>query len=156
MGYAITDYATASDWHDRHFPDIAFNLARQPSVVSLNLAVQRSRNKKTGFGMTFQYRVVDGATEELNHYGLELARLADLPEDVLVEGREVAEKLAALHTRQEKESESGKISARRRVLLRVRTQLCQALDHSLLPEEDLLDYVGQIQKDMASLLLESA
>ncbi|KIL62206.1 hypothetical protein M378DRAFT_187403 [Amanita muscaria Koide BX008] len=139
-----------------HFPDIAFNLARQPSVVSLNLAVQRSRNKKTGFGMTFQYRVVDGATEELNHYGLELARLADLPEDVLVEGREVAEKLAALHTRQQKESESGKISARRRVLLRVRTQLCQALDHSLLPEEDLLDYVGQIQKDMASLLLESA
>ena len=51
--------------------------------------------------------------------GLELARLADLPEDVLAEGREVAEKLAALHTRQQKESESGKISARRRVLLRV-------------------------------------
>jgi hypothetical protein len=52
--------------------------------------------------------------------GLELARLADLPEDVLTEGRKMAEKLTALHAKRQGESESGKISARRKALLRVK------------------------------------
>ena len=52
--------------------------------------------------------------------GLELARLADLPEDVLTEGRRMAEKLTALHAKRQGESESGKISARRKALLRVK------------------------------------
>jgi hypothetical protein len=51
--------------------------------------------------------------------GLELARLADLPNDVMVEGRRVATTLAALHARQHEESESRKISTRRKALLRV-------------------------------------
>lgn len=52
--------------------------------------------------------------------GLELARLADLPEDILTEGRKMAEKLTALHAKRQGESESGKISARRKALLRVK------------------------------------
>ena len=85
----------------------------------------------------------------------------------------MAEKLAALHARDQGESESGKISMRRKALLRVnlrvlkvsflglkrtiqlRTQLGQALGHSTLPEEDLLDYLRRIQRDIAQVLLQS-
>jgi hypothetical protein len=51
--------------------------------------------------------------------GLELARLADLPADVLVESRRVSETLAELHARQQEDSESSKIALRRKALLRV-------------------------------------
>lgn len=64
-------------------------------------------------------RIRDGISDEISHYGLELARLADLPADVLTEGKRVAEHLAALQTRHETESESSKIALRRKALLRV-------------------------------------
>lgn len=51
--------------------------------------------------------------------GLELARLADLPTDVLTEAKRVAEKLEALQSKDEEESESSKIALRRKALLRV-------------------------------------
>lgn len=55
--------------------------------------------------------------------GLELARLADLPDDVLKEGRWVAEDLHHLQNRQEEDSRTNKVTIRRRALLRV---LCHA------------------------------
>lgn len=51
--------------------------------------------------------------------GLELARLADLPDDVVVEAKRVATKLAALHAIRQENSESNKITIRRKALLRV-------------------------------------
>jgi len=57
------------------------------------------------------------ATFEL--LGLELARLADLPTDVLTEATRVAEKLSALQAKAEEESASSKIALRRKALLRV-------------------------------------
>lgn len=51
--------------------------------------------------------------------GIDLARLADLPLDVLVESRRVAERLAVLQTSHEESSESRKIAIRRKALLRV-------------------------------------
>lgn len=51
--------------------------------------------------------------------GIDLARLADLPSDVLVEGRRVADRLAALQTSHEESSESRMFAVRRKALLRV-------------------------------------
>lgn len=51
--------------------------------------------------------------------GIDLARLADLPSDVLVESRRIAERLAVLQTSHEESSESRKIAIRRKALLRV-------------------------------------
>ncbi len=51
--------------------------------------------------------------------GLELARLADLPEDIITEARRVAEHLAQVNAQNEEESESSKIAKRRKALLRV-------------------------------------
>jgi DNA mismatch repair protein MSH4 len=98
---------------------------------------------------------------------------ADLPQNVLVEGKRVAKNLAALHARHEEKSESSEISMRRKALLRVcpvnhcllapplktcddwqlRTQLTQALDHSALPDEELLAYIGRFQVDIARAFL---
>lgn len=59
------------------------------------------------------YSIIPGIT------GIDLARLADLPSDVLVEGRRVAERLAILQESHEESSESRKIANRRKALLRV-------------------------------------
>ncbi|KAJ7813094.1 muts domain V-domain-containing protein [Mycena olivaceomarginata] len=136
-----------------HFNELTTTLSRQPSVINLHLSVQRTSSSGADFGVTFQYKIVDGAPQESNHYGLELARLADLPQDVLAEGKRVSKNLAALHARHEEKSESSKISMRRKALLRLRTQLTQALDHSALPDEELLAYIGRFQVDIAKAFL---
>ncbi|KAJ7222335.1 muts domain V-domain-containing protein [Mycena pura] len=136
-----------------HFNELSTTLSRQPSVINLHLSVQRTSKSNANFGVTFQYKIVDGAPEESTHYGLELASLADLPKDVLVESKRVATKLAALQMRQEEHSESGKIAIRRKALLRLRTQLTQALDHSALPDEELLAYIKRFQVDIAKAFL---
>ncbi|CAA7267689.1 unnamed protein product [Cyclocybe aegerita] len=132
-----------------HFNEITKTLSRQPTVINLHLSVQRTRSTAANFGMTFQYKILDGTSENSSHYGIELARLADLPLDVLAEGKRVAEKLTALQTRHEESSESNKIALRRKALLRLRTQLTQAYEYSALPDQDLLTYIGRFQADIA-------
>lgn len=50
---------------------------------------------------------------------MELARLADLPEDVIAEAQRVADKLSELEEREHRESHTNKIAVRRKALLRV-------------------------------------
>lgn len=107
--------------------------------------------------------------------GIELAGMADLPQAVIVEGERIANRLSELHAKRDKESRSSKVTFRRKALLRViscllsetltlialcllcylfklHTQLTQALDHSTLPEEDLLTYLAKLQHDIVELL----
>ena len=51
--------------------------------------------------------------------GIELARLADLPADVLSEAKRVADKLSSRQLQSEEASESHKLTVRRKALLRV-------------------------------------
>ncbi|KAG7450886.1 uncharacterized protein BT62DRAFT_1046066 [Guyanagaster necrorhizus] len=141
-----------------HFNELSTTLSRKPSIVNLHLSVQKPRPSESNFGMTFQYKIVDGALEDMSHYGtfkrrLELARLADLPSDVLTEAKRVSANLSDLHARNEKESESTQITIRRKALLRLRTQLNQALEHSMLPDEELLTYIGRFQGDITKAFL---
>jgi DNA mismatch repair protein MSH4 len=114
-----------------------------------------------------------------NLIGLELARLADLPSDVIEEGRRVANALADLHARREEESQTTIMATRRRALLKVclapgilaskpttgrldhdvlklRSQLTQALDYSTLPEEELVAYLARFQKDIIQVFHETS
>ncbi|KAF7344644.1 MutS 4 [Mycena venus] len=134
-----------------HFDELTTTLSRQPSVINLHLSVQRTSIGGANLGFTFQYKIVDGTPHESSHYGLELARLADLPQDVLAEGKRVAKYLATLDARHDMDSESSKIAMKRRALLRLRTQLTQALDHSALPDKELLEYIGNFQVDIVKL-----
>ncbi|KDQ55011.1 hypothetical protein JAAARDRAFT_181849 [Jaapia argillacea MUCL 33604] len=138
-----------------HFQELATTLSRQPSVVHLHLSVQKTRQSSSNFGMSFQYKIVDGLPDDLDHYGLELAQLADLPNDILVEARRVATHLADMAARQEEGSQSTKIAIRRKALLKLRTQLNQAYDHSNLPDEELCAYIIRFQKEITKVLADT-
>ncbi|KAH7884107.1 muts domain V-domain-containing protein [Phlebopus sp. FC_14] len=138
-----------------HFHELSTTLSRQPSVVNLHLAVHRSRQTQTSFGMVFKYKIVDGLPIDMGHYGLELARLADLPPDIIEEGRRVATTLADLHARQEEESQTNILAVHRRAVLKLRAQLTQALDYSALPEEELVSHLARLQKDLIKVFQET-
>ncbi|KAL1952427.1 hypothetical protein VTO73DRAFT_1576 [Trametes versicolor] len=153
-----------------HFSELTTTLSRQPSVVNLHLSVQKSRPTASKFGITFHYKIIDGAPEVFDHYGrvssrspsyalaylflagLDLARLADLPAPVVTEARRVAELLTEQEERDMEQSRTSKLAVRRKALLRLRTQLGQALDHSTLPDEELAAYLARFQKDIMAVL----
>ncbi|OSD05707.1 hypothetical protein PYCCODRAFT_1384678 [Trametes coccinea BRFM310] len=135
-----------------HFGELATTLSRQPSVINLHLSVQKSRATASKFGLTFHYKIIDGAPDSLDHYGLDLAGLADLPAPVISEARRVAEILTDQEERDQRQSRTSKLAIRRKALLRLRTQLGQALDHSTLPDEELAAYLARFQKDIMAVL----
>ncbi|KAF8908829.1 muts domain V-domain-containing protein [Mucidula mucida] len=141
-----------------HFGELSTTLSRRPTVVNLHLSVQKTRHSESDFGMRFQYKIIDGAPEDMAHYGMigsawNSRDSPDLPEDVLTESKRVAENLATLHARNEANSKSNQTAIRRKALLRLRTNLNQALDHSLLPDEELLAYIGRFQQDITRAFL---
>ncbi|TDL22289.1 hypothetical protein BD410DRAFT_748498 [Rickenella mellea] len=138
-----------------HFNELAMTLSRQPSIVNLHLAVQTSRPSESNIGITFQYKIIDGVPNEIEHYGLQLARLADLPPDVLSEAHRVATRLECIEATRHEESNGSKIALRRKILLRLRTQLTQTLEHSTLPDSELAAYIARIQKDTAQAIRET-
>ncbi|KAI1790487.1 muts domain V-domain-containing protein, partial [Ganoderma leucocontextum] len=138
-----------------HFNELTTTLSRQPSVINLHLSFQKSRPTASKFGITFYYKIMDGAPEAQDHYGLDLARLADLPESVVSEARRVAEYLTEQKERDQQQSKTSKIALRRKALLRLKTQLGQALDHSSLPDEELATYLARMQKDIMAVLQET-
>ncbi|THG99004.1 hypothetical protein EW026_g3280 [Hermanssonia centrifuga] len=52
-----------------HFNELVTTLSRQPSMVNLHLSVQRTRKTNSNIGIAFQYKIVDGVPENLEHYG---------------------------------------------------------------------------------------
>ncbi|KAH9939032.1 muts domain V-domain-containing protein [Epithele typhae] len=132
-----------------HFTELTTTLSRHPS---------RSASTTSKFGLTFHYKILDGAQDDLAHYGksrLDLAKLADLPAPVITEARRVAEYLSDKEAREQQESRSHKLTIRRKALLKLKTQLGQALDHSTLPDEELAHYLLRVQKDITAVLKET-
>ena len=70
--------------------------------------------------------------------GLELAKLADLPPDVLIEGHRVAATLTDSEKRDEERSQTNKIAIRRKALLRVNPDRSDE-NNSLLKSIQMLD-----------------
>ncbi|KAG8742868.1 MutS protein msh4 [Ceratobasidium sp. 428] len=131
-----------------HFQQLTQTLSKYPTVVNLHLAVEKSTRADQGaFRLKFRHLLVDGKANTIDHYGLELARLADLPSSVLAVARGVSTKLKAQDDARQAASESNAIAARRKILLRLRVQLQQALEHSALDDDALLKYLEGIQRD---------
>ena len=123
-------------------------------------------------------------TNDQPSLGLQLAKLADLPDDVLSEAARVTELLEEKHSAEKASSEAGRIARRRKDFLRVitispnprlllpvrrfilvahfgaisalisqlRTQLTQAVEHSMLPDQELLEHFARIQREMVAAL----
>ncbi|KIO01684.1 hypothetical protein M404DRAFT_16192 [Pisolithus tinctorius Marx 270] len=137
-----------------HFQQLSTALSCQPSVVNLHLSVQPTQ-KTSGFGMVFRYRIVDGLPDNHGHYGVDLATLADLPRDVVQEAKRVAEILTDLHVRQEASSQTAVQATHRRAVVKLRTQLSQALEYSALPEPELVSYLARFQKKLIAVFHET-
>ncbi|KAL4071210.1 muts domain V-domain-containing protein [Scleroderma yunnanense] len=139
-----------------HFHELSTTLSRQPAVVNLHLSVQRAPKSTASLGLVFKYRIVDGLPDDLGHYGLRLARLADLPQNVMEEGKKVATALAEMHAQREKQSQSNVLAIHRRAVLKLRTQLTQALEHCTLPEQELVSYLARFQTNLIRVFHETS
>ncbi|KAI9437019.1 muts domain V-domain-containing protein [Lactarius indigo] len=135
-----------------HFHELSVTLSRQPTVVQLHLSVQRSCRSSSNIGMTFTYKIVNGPADEVEHYGLQLARLADLPKDVLSEAEKIAQRLNEGSTQGNENSESSKVAKRRKAVLKLRTTLTQAFEHSRLPDRDFIAYLTHLQEKLTKQL----
>ncbi|KZO99190.1 hypothetical protein CALVIDRAFT_404861 [Calocera viscosa TUFC12733] len=130
-----------------HFNDLSATLGRYPTVCNLHLEVNTTRQTtSTRFNMVFQHKIRDGPMEEQDHYGLELAKLADLPDDLLATSARVAENLANRERERRAKSEGGKVGTRRKLLIRLKDQLTQILEGSDLADAELASYLAELQK----------
>lgn len=100
-----------------------------PNVVSLHLEtdlpqLQRGAastallNSSKEFGMTFSHRVRDGVTTTPN-YGLEIAKVAALPDIMLDAARLATAQLMRLQEIRKKDAKGTKIAQRRKIILDV-------------------------------------
>ena len=142
-------------WFVTHFRDLARILAERAGVVNLHLAVEISVHSSK---MKMLYKISDGYEEE-KFYGLALARVVDLPEDVITTATKVSK---ALHQREEARKSNAKVlsvARRRKLILSLREQLIQAQNGSMEGDE-LRQWLKRLQDEflvrMAAIDAEAA
>lgn len=108
-------------WFVTHFRDLAKILAERSGVVNLHLSVDMREADK----MKMLYKVAAGAVQE-EHYGLALAKVVDLPPDVLRVAEHVSQRLTSNIEKRKKNSNTIALARRRKLILSLREQLVQA------------------------------
>lgn len=106
-------------WFVTHFRDLAIILGERNGVVNLHLAVELDTEKDR---MTMLYRIANGYVQE-KHYGLALARVMDLPLDVLQVAEKVSKALVMNAERLKRGSKAVAIARRRKLVLNLKEQL---------------------------------
>ena len=113
-------------WFATHFRDLAKILAERSGVVNFHLSVDMSRANR----MKMLYKVAQGAVQE-EHYGLALARVVNLPPNVLQVAEQVSKKLTSNIERRKKNSRTRALARRRKLILSLREQLLQAYEGNM-------------------------
>jgi DNA mismatch repair ATPase MutS len=85
-----------------------------PNVVSLHLETEMGVVNDEGeydkdFALNFSHRVKDGHTTATN-YGLEIAKVAALPRDMLLWAKEAADRLSHLEASRRQDAPGTKVS----------------------------------------------
>jgi DNA mismatch repair protein MSH4 len=109
-------------WFATHFRDLACIMAERSAVVNLHLAVQLSYQTDK---MTMLYKIQEGYAQE-KLYGLALAKLVPLPQDVLETAKIVSRRLSEVAERQRGHSKAVAVVRRRKLILYLKEQLLQA------------------------------
>lgn len=126
-----------------HFRDLPRILKERNGVVNLHLAVDVAPD---ALKMKMLYKISDGY-EKAKFYGILLARVVDLPEEVTAVATEVSN---ALHERTEACKSSKAflaIARRRKLILSLREQLIQA-KNGLLEDKKLIDWLKRLQNEL--------
>ena len=113
-------------WFATHFRDLARILAERNGVVSLHLSVEFKDPTK----MVMLYKVANGYVED-EHYGIALAKVIGLPQNIIDTAEEVSKKLTETAERKKMSSKTIAVVRRRRLLLNLREQLLHARDGNL-------------------------
>lgn len=113
-------------WFATHFRDLAKILAERNGVVNLHLTVDMSNADK----MTMLYKISNGYVQE-EHYGLALAKVVNLPPNVIRIAEEVSETLASITEKRKKHSKTIALARRRKLVLSLKEQLVQARDGNM-------------------------
>lgn len=114
-------------WFVTHFRDLAIILGERNGVVNLHLAVELDTQKDR---MTMLYRIANGCVQE-RHYGLALARVMDLPPDVLQVAEKVSKTLVMNAERRKRSSKAIAVARRRKLVLNLKEQLTHARDGNM-------------------------
>lgn len=114
-------------WFVTHFRDLAIILGERNGVVNLHLAVELDTEKDR---MTMLYRIATGYVQE-KHYGLALARVMDLPADVLQVAEKVSKAIDMNAERRKRGSKAIAIARRRKLVLNLKEQLTHARDGNM-------------------------
>lgn len=138
-----------------HFYELSTTLSRQPSVVNLHLSINKLWKPASSFSFFFSYKVTDGISDHIKNYGIELSHLAELPSDVVSEGRRLAQFLSSEKASNIRSSATDKVAQRRKALTALRTQVSQSYEHSNLPDSELVEYLARIQWELAIRLRET-
>lgn len=109
-------------WFATHFRDLARIMAERSGVINLHLAVDLSPQ---GSKMTMLYRVEEGHVQD-RFYGLALAKLVSLPQQVLDVAQRVSEDLNRIADHHRGDSRAIALARKRNLILRLREQLVLA------------------------------
>ena len=113
-------------WFATHFGDLPKILSERNGVVNLHLSVDMSSSDK----MKMLYKIADGPVQ-VEHYGIALAKVVDLPPEIIHVAEEVSKKLKANAERRKKHSKTILLARRRKLILGLREQLLQAKESSM-------------------------
>ena len=113
-------------WFATHFRDLAKVLSERNGVVNLHLAVDMNEANQ----MKMLYKVASGAVQE-EHYGLALAKVVNLPPEVLQIAERVSKKLTSNMEKRKKKSKTIALARRRKLILSLREQLIQAYEGNM-------------------------
>ena len=147
-------------WFATHFRDLAKVLSERNGVVNLHLAVDMSEANQ----MKMLYKVASGAVQE-EHYGLALAKVVNLPPEVLQIAERVSKKLTSNMEKRKKNSRTIALARRRKLILSLREQLIQAYEGNMNGkvlatwlnklQDEFVNRMAAIDADAASAMEES-
>jgi DNA mismatch repair protein MSH4 len=116
-------------------------MKERPGVINSHLAVDMSEENT----MTMLYKVKNDFVKE-EHYGLALARVVDLPAEVLEVAETVSRALEAQTEAKKKSSKSCAVAKRRKLVMSLREMLQQAAD-SPMEGKVLLSWLRKLQAE---------
>lgn len=114
------------------------------TITYLNQQCSVKTLSPTEFGTTFAYKVAEGAAP-MEHYGLEIAKLAALPSTVLQRASEIAAQLSELEEQGRRSNLANTSMRRRKILWELRAKLKQVQSNSRLDNETLGEFLQNLQ-----------
>ena len=156
IAYAISEELASTKaftFFATHFHEICELEKLYPNVENYHLQVQRSYNRENNTEkMKFTHILAKGVTQE-KHYGIELAEISTLPNEIVRNAKEIVEQLEKTK-RSSHDDSSVRVANQERAVYRLANRLVQTAKNSLLDNEALVFYLKGIKRqyeiDMAA------